>query len=306
MEIVGYVVVVILVVLAVAAVGRVLLALRRPSERPLLGRLVWSPVTLLDAALGAVALIGLAYGAGASVRAGVMAAGAVLGALGGVANELRRGDNQAFDRFVAQRGFEPWGRRRTFWRPWRRPRPEDSLVIPTGWHEAADDLVASLRKTLGGTVELDAVANGRIGRETSLVALAAAGDARQMVVWLDVRREGEIVVGPPPGLELRRPSRIEAHLDPPVVPRGRVAYASAGIAPAEVEAALRPLELPTRPVGKALGLRIASEGVLVTLERDLAEVVGIDELAGVAAQVATAMRSQTLKRTLITSPSATT
>ena len=109
---------------------------RRPSERPLLGRLVWSPVTL-DAALGAVALIGLAYGAGASVRAGVMAAGAVLGALGGVAP------------------------------------------------------------------------------------------------------------------------------------------------------ALRPLELPTRPVGKALGLRIGSEGVLVTLQRDLAEAVGVDELAGVAAEVAT-------------------
>ena len=144
MEFVGYVVVVILVVAAVAAIGRVLLALRRPGERPLLGRLVWSPVTLLDAALGAVALIGLAYGAGASVRAGVMAAGAVLGALGGVANELRRGDDQAFDRFVAQRGFELWERRRSVWRPWRRPRPGDSLVIATGWQEAADDLVASL------------------------------------------------------------------------------------------------------------------------------------------------------------------
>ena len=303
----GYVVVVILAALAVAATGRVLLALRRPSERPLVGRLVWSPVTLLDAALGAVALIGLAYGAGASVRAGVMAAGAVLGALGGVANELRRGDNPAFDRFVAQRGFEPWERRRTVWRPWRRPRPGGLARHP--------DWLARGGRRPRRKPPQDARWNGRTRRRGERAdrprdSAGGAGGGRRR------HADGRLARRPLRGRDRDRATARSR--TPPAQPASR-------------RASIRPLSRPgasrTRPPGsprprskrrcgrsscrrgrsaQALGLRIGSEGVLVTLQRDLAEVVGIDELAGVAAQVATAMRSQTLKRTLITSPSATT
>ena len=273
-------------------VGRLVIALRRPAQRAALPRLIWSPVALVDAAGAAFLWLPLAAGErGTSAWLAEIVAVATLAVLGRALQEAGRDDRPRLDAFCRRHGFERWGRRRRMPRPWRRRQAADTVVVPEAWADAAEDLVANLRR-LGGSIEVVAAAE-RLARRRS------DGDRRgstpgtrlRVAAWLDVRREaGEITIGRPAGHQVTR--RREVRHEPRLTPPGLAVTISPEVAAGEEEELLRPLDLVHHPLaeGGELVLRLGPDGLLVALPRWRPEEAGFEALAELALAAAAAAR----------------
>jgi hypothetical protein len=241
---------------ALFVAGRLVIALRRPAQRAALPGLLRSP--------------------------------AALAVLGHALQEAARDDRPTLDAFCRQHGFERWARRRRMPRPWRRRRAADTLVVPEAWADAAEDLVASLRR-LGGSIEVLAAGSGWLDGRPAVIADACADDVMRVAIWLDARRAaGEIAVTRPPLHQLTR--RREVRYEPRLTPPGLVVTISPEVADGEPKELLRPLDLVHHPLaeGGELVLRFGTDGLLVAVPLWRAEEVGFDALAELAVAATTA------------------
>jgi hypothetical protein len=204
--------------------------------------------TLRDALIAAVIAVVPTLGDGPALLGPAAFLGAVLGAGTSVLLQLWAARRRAtLEAFAGERGLDLW--RRDWPTRWTRADDATGLErVAPGELPGTADLLAALGRTVGPSAQVEAVAGGSISGHPALVADVRWYRRRFAAVWLDMRRDDELIA--------------RADDDPGV---------------------RRAIGLPVRVAEDGeLMARVGPEGVLVLRPRARVDELGLDELATLA------------------------